>query len=167
MLDRIMRADASLTRAMRALPHDPRADPILAACSRATDHAAGWLALGIVGAASDRARRAKWLRGALAAGGAHAAAELVKRAAPRARPQLAGLPPLAATPSPLSFPSAHTASSAAAAHGFRGVLPARALDAAAVVIAFSRPYLGVHYPSDVVAGAALGIVVGRLVAGPP
>jgi membrane-associated phospholipid phosphatase len=31
-------------------------------------------------------------------------------------------------------------------------------------MAFSRPYLGVHYPSDVVAGAVVGTVLGRLLA---
>jgi membrane-associated phospholipid phosphatase len=31
-------------------------------------------------------------------------------------------------------------------------------------MALSRPYLGVHYPSDVVAGALLGDVIGRLAA---
>ena len=29
-------------------------------------------------------------------------------------------------------------------------------------MAFSRLYLGVHYPSDIAAGAALGTVIGRL-----
>lgn len=33
---------------------------------------------------------------------------------------------------------------------------------AALVMALSRPYLGVHFPSDVVAGAALGVMLGRL-----
>ncbi len=30
----------------------------------------------------------------------------------------------------------------------------------AVLIAFSRPYVGVHYPSDIFAGALLGIAIG-------
>ena len=41
-------------------------------------------------------------------------------------------------------------------------MPAWALYWAAVAFALSRPYLGVHYPSDVVAGAALGTAVAEL-----
>ena len=60
-----------------------------------------------------------------------------------------------------SFPSGHAATSAAGAVALallvRRALPALALLAAA--IAFSRVYVGVHYPLDVVAGAALGAAV--------
>jgi undecaprenyl-diphosphatase len=60
-----------------------------------------------------------------------------------------------------SFPSGHAATSAAGAVALallvRRFIPALALLAAA--IAFSRIYVGVHYPLDVVAGAALGAAV--------
>jgi undecaprenyl-diphosphatase len=39
------------------------------------------------------------------------------------------------------------------------VAPARLLYAVAGAFALSRPYLGVHYPSDVAAGAVLGTAV--------
>ena len=32
----------------------------------------------------------------------------------------------------------------------------------ALAMSVSRPYLGVHYPSDIVAGAILGVAIGRL-----
>lgn len=65
---------------------------------------------------------------------------------------------LVACPSDASFPSGHTAASFAAvgalrAAGSRLWLPGLVL---AVVIAFSRLYLYVHWPSDVLAGALLG-----------
>jgi undecaprenyl-diphosphatase len=41
-------------------------------------------------------------------------------------------------------------------------MPAPPLYAVAVAMALSRPYLGVHYPSDIAAGALLGDAVGRL-----
>ena len=71
---------------------------------------------------------------------------------------------LAACPSDASFPSGHTASSFAAVGALRAVgsrlwLPGLLL---AVLIAFSRLYLYVHWPSDVLAGAALGWGLGYL-----
>ena len=85
----------------------------------------------------------------------------VKVAVHRRRPELAGLPPLTKTVSRLSFPSAHATTSFAACRAFRGLVPTAALYVTAGLFALSRPYLGVHYPSDVVAGAILGTAVGE------
>ena len=77
----------------------------------------------------------------------------------RPRPNLPDLPPLIHTMSNRSYPSAHATTSAAGAVAFARVLPAAPLYALAAALAISRPYLGVHYPSDSVAGAALGAAV--------
>jgi membrane-associated phospholipid phosphatase len=66
------------------------------------------------------------------------------------------------TPTGLSFPSSHSTSSFAAVQAFGGLVPRGPLLGAATAMAFSRLYLGVHYPSDVAAGAALGTVIGSL-----
>ena len=69
---------------------------------------------------------------------------------------------LVASPTDYSFPSGHTLSSAIGA----AVLTkadrrfGRAAIPAAAVIAFSRLYLFVHYPSDILAGAVLGVAIG-------
>ncbi len=60
-----------------------------------------------------------------------------------------------------SFPSGHGVTAAAGAVLLAALLPRRAwpwLAVLAAAIAFSRIYVGVHYPSDVVAGVLLGAV---------
>lgn len=127
------------------------------------EHAAGWLALGVVGAVADRSRRTEWLGVTAAAFGAHAAAVVLKRVVRRPRPDDPAVQVLVRTPSDLSFPSAHAASTTAACvalSGIVGPVPAAAL---AGGMALSRVVVGVHYPSDVAAGAAVGALTGALV----
>ena len=72
-----------------------------------------------------------------------------------------------ARPDSPSFPSAHAAMSAAGALSAARIFPHASgiLWPAAVVIAIARVYLGVHWPSDVVAGFALGLAAAWLVLG--
>ena len=134
------------------------------------DHAAGWLALGVVGAALDGRRRAGWVRAASAVLGAHAATVVVKRVLRRARPAThdgdAPVTVHATTPGRLSFPSSHAASSTAAAVAYGRLLGGRggavaAACAVAPVMGASRLVLGLHFPTDVAAGTAVGVLAGR------
>ncbi|MGB2851954.1 MAG: phosphatase PAP2 family protein, partial [Solirubrobacterales bacterium] len=61
------------------------------------------------------------------------------------------------------FPSAHATSSMAAAAAMGLIAPGSgpALTALAVAICLGRPFLGMHYPSDVAAGMLLGRAIGR------
>lgn len=157
--------DRKLLMTARTRGHGPRRERVIAHYSRLGEHAACWLALGAVGAALDRDRRARWLRGAGIVASAYGANFAVKLAVQRRRPELDGLPPLSPVVSRLSFPSAHATTSFAAAWAFRELAPPAALYLAAGAFAVSRPYLGVHYPSDVVAGAALGTLLAALAPG--
>ena len=68
------------------------------------EHAIGWIALGLVGAAVDSRRQEMWLRGVAAVVLAHGSAVALKRAVRRRRPAGAGVNVLLKTPSDLSFP---------------------------------------------------------------
>jgi membrane-associated phospholipid phosphatase len=139
----------------------PAAERVISLFSRTGEHAACWLVLGAIGAAlaPDPATRRAWLRGTLIVASSYTANYAVKLVVRRARPQLPGLEPLTPVVSRLSFPSAHATTSFAAARAFRDVAPAALLYGTAVAFALSRPYLGVHYPSDVAAGAVLGTAI--------
>ena len=80
----------------------------------------------------------------------------------RARPVLEELPALSPTLYGRSYPSAHASTSFAAAGALSPALPRGALYARGGAMALTRPYLGVHYPSDVVAGAFFGRAMDRL-----
>lgn len=128
--------------------------------SRLGEHAAVWLALGGAGMALDPGRRPRWRRATRAVAGAYALNTALKLVVRRRRPRVRGLPPLVPTPTELSFPSAHATTGFAAARAFAPLVAPSALYALACGLAVSRVYLGVHYPSDVLAGAALGVLIG-------
>ncbi len=81
----------------------------------------------------------------------------------RRRPDLDGLPPLSSTVTSLSYPSAHSTTSFAAARVLSSELPTAPVYACACAMAVSRVYVGVHYPTDVAAGVLLGTAMSELV----
>ncbi|MBQ7840536.1 MAG: phosphatase PAP2 family protein [Lachnospiraceae bacterium] len=92
---------------------------------------------------------------------------LLKNLVCRTRPfdNIPALTPLIERPSSFSFPSGHTASSFTCAWVLFKKLPKK-LGVPAILLAaligFSRLYLGVHYPSDVLAGMLGGILMSCL-----
>jgi membrane-associated phospholipid phosphatase len=159
---RLGELDSAGAKFARTHFHPRWAERAIAAYSRTGEHALIWFALGAGGAAVDPPHRTQWLRGMRVIAAAYAANYAVKLIVRRRRPEFPGLPDLTPTVSRLSFPSAHATSSFAAARAYRGLVPAWALYAGAFAFMVSRPYLGVHYPGDVLAGAVLGTAIGEV-----
>ena len=157
----IAKVDVRLYRLLRENGHDPAVELPIRRFSRLGEHATIWLALGLAAAALDRPQRAHWLRATRSVLIAYALNTVLKTVVRRKRPQLEKLPALISTPTSLSFPSAHASSSFAAARAYASLLPGEPLYAVAGAMALSRVYLGVHYPSDIAAGALLGMLVGN------
>ena len=155
----IARADLRLYRLVRSAARPPALEPI-GRFSRLGEHAAVWIVLGLVGLAVDRPRRRRWARALASVVGTYLLNTAIKGVFRRARPAFDDLPALIATPTALSFPSAHASSSFAAARAYSAMLPAAPLYATAAAMGLSRVYLGVHYPTDIAAGALLGTIAG-------
>lgn len=128
------------------------------------EHALGWLGLAGAGAVLARVQnksQTPWVAAGVGAFGAHAASVIIKRIVRRPRPSHPDIAVGVSVPSKLSFPSSHATSTTAAAIllGRAAGLPRAALPAAIVPpMLISRLILGVHYPSDVLAGAVVGAV---------
>ena len=161
--DRLTRLDLALLRILRTRGHARPIEVVVLRYSRWGEHAALWHALAALGALLDRRLRTTYLRATLIITLTQAANFVAKTLIRRARPLLEDLPPLSPTISGLSTPSAHASTSAAAASALSDALPRLPVYFAAAVMAVSRPYIGVHFPSDTAAGVALGLLVARAV----
>jgi membrane-associated phospholipid phosphatase len=154
------RADVALYRFVRVRLSNPALDGPLRALTISGEHAACWYAVGLAGSALDRRNRRRWRRAMSAIFATQLLNTALKAVFRRKRPALADLPASVPVPTSLSFPSAHAATSFCAARGFRELAPWLPLRPVAAAIAFSRVYFGVHYPSDVLVGSAMGALVG-------
>jgi membrane-associated phospholipid phosphatase len=158
----VVSPDERLLRVVRTRLHAERAERAVARFSRLGEHAGVWLAIGVIGQAIDAPQRPRWRRATTTVAGVYALNTAIKLVVRRRRPSLPDLPALTDTPTRLSFPSAHAATSFAGALCYSRLgAPAVPLYALAASLSLSRLYLGVHYPSDVLAGALLGTAVGR------
>lgn len=128
------------------------------------EHGAVWFATTGAGylLAKDQQSKRPWSDAAVNMVATYAVGVATKQVVKRPRPQLEGLPQLTKTPTQLSFPSSHATSSFAAVQALQGLIPTSITVPLATSLAASRLALGVHYPSDIVAGVALGTIVGRL-----
>ena len=142
----------------------PWLDRVIPPLSRAANNSRLWLGVAVPLAAFG-GRRGK--RGALRGVSSIAATSLLvnqgaKRVVRRPRPSLRHVPAVRRLPvQPLttSFPSGHAASAAAFTAGVGAELPETIplVASLAAAVAYSRVYVGVHYPADVAVGAGIGV----------
>ncbi len=156
--------DLRLLRLLRTRGHSPPVEAAAINLARSGENGLLWhvIALGGVALGGSR-RRDAYFRAMKIVLATLVANTVVKQTVRRARPVLEEeLPALTPVLSGRSYPSAHSSTSFAGARALSAAgVPAAPLYAVAVAMALSRPYLGVHYPSDIVAGAALGDAVAR------
>jgi undecaprenyl-diphosphatase len=91
----------------------------------------------------------------------HGIKNLVHRDRPNNNPQVESILRLSYGPQSASFPSNHASTNFAMAFAVNKVVPqaTTVVYLLAAAVAYSRPYLGVHYPSDILFGAVLGTLI--------
>jgi undecaprenyl-diphosphatase len=156
--------DLRLLRLLRTRGHTPVVERALIRLAQAGENGLLWNAIAVAGGTLSARRRDDYVRAVEIVLLTLLLNTVVKQTVRRARPVLEEeLPALTPVLSGRSYPSAHASTSFAGARALAAAgLPAAPLRAVAFAMALSRPYLGVHYPSDVVAGAFLGDAVARL-----
>jgi diacylglycerol kinase family enzyme/membrane-associated phospholipid phosphatase len=159
---RAVEADVAAFRRVARMEHVV-VDAVVPRLTKAADHGLLWYGVaGVLALTGVTGRRAA-VRALMSLGFASAVSNgPAKWAVRRTRPSLTDVPPLrqlTRQPRTTSFPSGHAASAAAFATGVALESPLRALPAAvaAAGVAYGRVHTGVHYPSDVVAGVAVGV----------
>ncbi len=136
-------------------------DPVVEGVTYAGTYGAVWLAIAAVCALVWR-RPEVFVWTLVADVVAVLMASALQAMIPRARPHADAL---VAVPQSHSFPSGHATSSFACATVLAAFVPRwrTLLYALAALVAWSRVYVGVHYPVDVLAGAAFGVAIGLCV----
>ena len=164
MLEALMNLDGGFLLFLQESVRNPVLDKIMIFITSLGDKGMIWILATVLLLIPKKTRKAGMVSAVALLGSLLFNNMLIKNIVQRPRPYvtLEDLRIIIPRPSEYSFPSGHSSSSFAAAVSFYRLLPKK-LGIPAIVlaglIAFSRLYVGVHYPTDVLAGALMGIVL--------
>ena len=167
MLETLLILDGGFLLLLQASVRNPILDNIMIFITSLGNGGMIWIAATIVLLIPKKTRKAGIMSAVALLGSLIINNNIVKNIVQRPRPfvTFTDLQIIIPTPSEFSFPSGHTSSSFAAAAVFYRHLPKK-LGLPAVILAgligFSRLYVGVHYPTDVIAGVLMGILLSYL-----
>jgi membrane-associated phospholipid phosphatase len=161
--------DRRLYRMIHGIPHTPLSDRYVTALSDLGE-GLGWVVAGgaLAWLGGPKGRRAGLAMTIASLGTTYLVQRMVKPVFRRRRPHVGreDLLVVGMRTTDASFPSGHTASSFAAATATAAFYPAVAplVYALAAGVGISRIHLGHHFPSDVIAGGAVGVGLGSVIA---
>ena len=167
MLETLLNLDGGFLLFLQESVRNPILDNLMIFITSLGNGGMIWIAATIVLLIPKKTRKAGIMSAAALLGSLIINNNIVKNIVQRPRPfvTFTDLQIIIPTPSEFSFPSGHTSSSFAAAAVFYRHLPKK-LGLPSVILAgligFSRLYVGVHYPTDVIAGVLMGILLSYL-----
>ena len=163
-----MNIDKSILRFTEIYIQSPLLDRVMPFISRLGDHGYIWIAISIIFILNKKYRKAGILALCSLFIGMILGEVLLKNIIARPRPfvEMPNIELLIPKPTTYSFPSGHTASSFAAAGAFAKIIHDKKITIPlfllACMISFSRVYLMVHYPTDIIGGIILGLLSANL-----
>lgn len=167
-MDLLLQLDGNILLWIQEFLRQPWLTPLVALYTKLGDGGMLWIALSLLLLCFPRTRRAGIVSLLAMALGLLCTNVVLKHLVARARPWVTveGLAHLVTENDPNSFPSGHTTAAFASALAWWHTLPGRQSRMAglcmAVLMGLSRLYVGVHFPSDVLVGAAVGAACGIL-----
>ena len=167
MLETLLNLDGGFLLFLQESVRNPILDNIMIFITSLGNGGMIWIAATIALLIPKKTRRAGVMSAVALLGSLIINNNIVKNIVQRPRPfvTFTDLQIIIPIPSEFSFPSGHTSSSFAAAAVFYRHLPKK-LGLPSVILAgligFSRLYVGVHYPTDVIAGVLMGILLSYL-----
>lgn len=162
MIEALVNTEKDILLFIQDAIRNPVMTPFFIGVTKLGDGGAIWIVLAVVLLIPKKTRKVGWMMVLSLLGSLVINNLLLKNLVARMRPfeTIDNLIPLIAKPTDYAFPSGHTASSFAAAGILYRKLPKGFGILAlllAIFIGFSRLYVGVHYPSDVLCGMISGV----------